>query len=46
MDEISSGDESYYGPMYTDMLEDIRDGIQYYLTRSTVEAHYNKCYCI
>ena len=30
MDDMSSGDESDAEPMSTDMLEDIRGGIQYY----------------
>ena len=40
MDAIDSGDESKYGPISTEMLEDIRDGSQYHPNVNRREAHY------
>ena len=39
MDVISSGDESYYEPMSTEMLEDISDGSQSSLSVNRREEH-------
>ena len=39
MDAMDYGDESYDEPMYTDMLEDISDGIHYHPNVNRKEAH-------
>ena len=41
MDAVSSGDESYAEPMFTYMLEDIRDVSQYHPSINRRDACYN-----
>ena len=43
MDEMSSGDEFDAGPMSKDMLEHIRDGIQYHTSINLRDACYKLC---
>ena len=45
MDVMSSGDESDAEPMFTDMLEYIRDGSQYHPSINSIEARYKIRYC-
>ena len=40
MDAMDSGDESYHDPTSTQMLEDIRVGIQYHPNINRIEARY------
>ena len=40
MDAINSGDESYHDLIYTEMLEDIRDGSQTHPNVNIIEARY------
>ena len=40
IDAINSGDESYHDIIYTEMLEDIRDGSQTHLNINRREARY------
>ena len=40
MDTINSGDESDHDLLFTEMLEDIRDGSQTHLNVNIIEARY------
>ena len=43
MDAIDYGNEYEDEAMYTDMLEDIRDGSQYHISVNNREARYKIC---
>ena len=46
MDGMYSGDDSDHDPMYTEMLEDIRDGSQSHPNVNWRDARYKICDCI
>ena len=46
MDAMDSGDESYHNLIYTDMLEDIHDGIQSHPNVNKIETCNKRSDCI